>query len=66
MVTLPIERLYGFSFYRDSTQIAITGLDDKGQGDMSLYILERDTTKEREAREERKKAKEETEKDSEK
>ncbi|MCS5647204.1 MAG: hypothetical protein NZ838_13875, partial [Candidatus Marinimicrobia bacterium] len=48
-----------------STQIAITGLDDKGQGDMSLYILERDTTKEREAREERKKAKEETEKDAE-
>ena len=66
VVTLPIERLYGFSFYSDSTQIAITGLDDKGQGDMSLYILERDTTKEREAREERKKAKEETEKDAEK
>jgi len=65
VVTLPIERLYGFSFYSDSTQIAITGLDDKGQGDMSLYILERDTTKEREAREERKKAKEETEKDAE-
>jgi hypothetical protein len=62
VVTLPIEKLYGFSFYSDSTQIAITGLDDKGQGDMSLYILERDTTKEREAREERKKAKEETEK----
>ena len=65
VVTLPIERLYGFSFYSDSTQIAITGLDDKGQGDMSLYILERDTTKEREAREERKKEKEETEKDAE-
>jgi len=65
VVTLPIERLYGFSFYSDSTKIAITGLDDKGQGDMSLYILERDTTKEREAREERKKAKEETEKDTE-
>jgi len=66
VVTLPIERLYGFSFYSDSTQIAITGLDDKGQGDMSLYILERDTTKEREAREERKKANEEIEKDAEK
>jgi len=66
VVTLPIERLYGFSFYSDSTQIAITGLDDKEQGDMSLYILERDTTKEREAREKRKKAKEETKKDVEK
>jgi len=66
VVTLPIEKLSGFSFYTDSTQIAITGLGDKGQGDMSLYILERDTTKEREAREERKKAKEEPEKEADK
>jgi len=66
VVTLPIEKLSGFSFYNDSTQIAITGLGDKGQGDMSLYILERDTTKEREAREERKKAKEEPEKKADK
>ena len=66
VVTLPIKRLYGFSFYSDSTKIAITGQDDKEQGDMSLYILERDTTKELKAREERKKAKEETEKDAEK
>jgi len=66
VVTLPIEKLNGFSFYTDSTQIAITGLGDKGQGDMSLYILERDTTKEREAREERKKDKEEPEKEADK
>ena len=66
VVTLPIEKLSGFSFYTDSTQIAITGLGDKGQGDMSLYILERDTTKEREAREERKKAKEEPGKEADK
>ena len=66
VVTLPIEKLSGFSFYTDSTQIAITGLGDKGQGDMSLYILERDTTKEREAREERKKDKEEPEKEADK
>ena len=64
VVTLPIEKLSGFSFYTDSTQIAITGLGDKGQGDMSLYILERDSTKEREVREERKKAKEEPEKEA--
>jgi len=66
VVTLPIEKLSGFSFYNDSTKIAITGLGDKGQGDMSLYILERDTTKEREAREERKKAKEEPGKEADK
>jgi len=64
VVTLPIEKLSGFSFYNDSTQIAITGLGDKGQGDMSLYILERDSTKEREVREERKKANEEPEKEA--
>ena len=61
VVTLPIEKLYGFTFYSDSTQIAITGMDDKSQGDMSLYVLERDTTKEREAREKQKKDKEEIE-----
>ena len=66
VATLPIEKLYGFSFYSDSTQIAITGMDDKMQGDMSLYILERDTTKEREALEKRTKAKEEIEKNAEK
>ena len=66
VVTLPIEKLSAFSFYTDSTQIAITGLGDKGQGDMSLYILERDTTKERESREERKKDKEEPEKEADK
>ena len=56
VVTLPIKKIAGFSFFQDSTQIAISGLDDKNQRDMSLFVLQRDTTKEREKREERQKA----------
>ena len=62
VVTLPIEKLLGFTFYRDSSQIAITGLDDDRQGDLSLYVFQRDTTKEQKQREKRKKAKEKEEK----
>ena len=53
MVTLPVKKVAGFSFHHDSTQIAISGLDDESQRDMSLLVLQRDTTKEREKREER-------------
>ena len=56
VVTLPMKKILGFSFFSDSTQIAIAGIDDKGQRDMSLYVLQRDTTKEREKREERQEA----------
>ena len=44
VVTLPIKKIAGFSFFQDSTQIAISGLDDKNQRDMSLFVLQRDTT----------------------
>jgi hypothetical protein len=53
VVTLPLKKVAGFSFHHDSTQIAISGLDDENQRDMSLFVLQRDTTKEREKREER-------------
>jgi len=56
VVTLPVKKVAGFSFHHDSTQIAIAGIDDKGQWDMSLYVLQRDTTKEREKQEERQEA----------
>ncbi|MDP7436617.1 MAG: DPP IV N-terminal domain-containing protein, partial [Candidatus Marinimicrobia bacterium] len=56
VVTLPIKKIAGFSFFQDSTQIAISGLDDENQRDMSLFVLQRDTTKEREKREERQEA----------
>ena len=45
--TLPIKATKGFNFFQDSSQIAIIGLDDKKQGDISLFIAERDTTKEK-------------------
>ncbi len=57
-VTLPIKRLHGFAFYSDSTQIAISGLDDRKQRDLSLYVLQRDTTKEAEIRIKRKEKRE--------
>ena len=62
VVTLPIKKLLGFTFYSDSSQIAITGRDDDRQGDLSLYVFQRDTTKEQKQREKRKKAKEKEEK----
>lgn len=58
VVTLPVEKVAAFSFLPDSSQIAIAGIDDKGQRDMSLFVFQRDTTKENKAREERKEAKE--------
>lgn len=56
VVTLPMKKILGFSFFSDSTQIAMAGIDNKDQRDMSLYVLQRDTTKEREKREERQEA----------
>ncbi len=56
VVTLPVKKVAGFSFHQDSTQIAISGLDDEGQWDMSLFVLQRDTTKERKQREKRQEA----------
>ena len=46
--TLPIKKMQSFSFYEDSTKIALLGLLDKEQRDVSLIIAERDTAKERE------------------
>lgn len=54
VVTLPINKINAFSFFKDSTQIAITGQDDENQLDQSLFVIQRDTTKERKQREERK------------
>ncbi len=45
-ISLPIKRLQNFSFYKDSTKIALLGLDDKDQQDVSLMIALRDTAKE--------------------
>ena len=59
VVTLPINKINGFSFYSDSSRIAICGRDDEGQRDLSLYVVQRDTAKESELTEKRKK-KEET------
>jgi hypothetical protein len=60
VVTLPIKKISGFSFYSDSSQIAISGLDDEDQWDLSLYVVQRDTAKENELKEERKKEEEES------
>ncbi len=46
--TLPIKKMQSFTFYPDSSQIALLGLLDKDQQDVSLIIAKRDTTKERE------------------
>ena len=47
-ISLPIKRLQSFKFYSDSTLIAMLGIDDKDQGDVSLMIAQRDTAKETE------------------
>ena len=47
-ISLPIKRLQSFKFYNDSTAIALLGLDDKDQFDVSLVIAKRDTAKETE------------------
>jgi len=47
VITLPIKKMQSFSFYKDSTQIALLGLLDKEQQDISLIIARRDTAKER-------------------
>ena len=65
VVTLPVKRIGAFSFLPDSSQIAIAGIDDDGQRDMSLFVFQRDTTKENEAREKRKEAKEKNEEEKE-
>ena len=52
VVSLPIERMFSFMFSPDSSKIALMGLDDKNQRDMSLIIAERDTAGERKALEE--------------
>ena len=58
VVTLPINKINGFSFYSDSSRIAICGRDDEDQWDLSLYVVQRDTAKEHEVKEERKKEEE--------
>ena len=51
--TLPIDKLVGFNFSSDSSKMAIIGMDNKMQRDMSLYVFNRDTLKEKEIREKR-------------
>jgi len=46
VLTLPIKKMQSFSFYDDSTQMALLGLYDKNHLDVSLIIAERDTAKE--------------------
>ena len=43
--TLPIDKLVGFNFSSDSCKMAIIGMDNKMQRDMSLYVFNRDTLK---------------------
>lgn len=62
VVTLPIKKVSGFSFYSDSSKIAISGTDDEGQYDMSLFVVQRDSSKENKAREQRLKAEKKAEK----
>lgn len=45
--TLPIKKMQSFTYYPDSSQIAMLGLLDKDQLDVSLIIAKRDTAKER-------------------
>ena len=52
VVSLPIKRMFSFMFSPDSSKIALMGLDDKHQRDMSLIIAERDTAAERKVLEE--------------
>ena len=47
VVSLPIKKMQSFSFYEDSTKLAILGLLDKDQQDVSLIITRRDTSAER-------------------
>ncbi len=54
-MTLPVNKVSGFLFTSDSTKIAISGRNDNDQWDNSLYIVQRDTTKEREILENREK-----------
>ena len=47
VITLPIKKMQSFAFYEDSSQIALLGLFDKDQYDVSLIIAKRDTAEER-------------------
>ena len=60
--TLPIDKLVGFNFSSDSSKMAIIGMDNKMQRDMSLYVFNRDTLKEKEIREKRLKSDEDKKK----
>ena len=50
VLTLPIKRMQSFRFYSDSTRIALLGLFNKNNRDVSLILAERDTTKENKKR----------------
>ena len=50
VVTLPIKKLIGFNYASDSTKMAIIGVDNEKQRDMSLYVFNRDTLAEKEIR----------------
>ena len=50
VVTLPIKKIIGFNYASDSTKMAIIGVDNEKQRDMSLYVFNRDTLAEKEIR----------------
>ena len=58
VVTLPIKKLIGFNYASDSTKMAIIGMNNEKQRDMSLYIFNRDTISEKEIKEKRLQSKE--------
>ena len=60
---LPVKRVAAFDYFNDTLKIAMIGQMSKGQGDLSLIVATRDTSKERKAR---KKALEKAEKKEEK
>ena len=52
VLTLPIKRMQSFKFYSDSSKIALLGLFNKNNRDVSLILAERDTAKENKQRKE--------------
>ena len=47
VISFPLKKVQSAMFYEDSSQIAILGRLDKGRGDISLIIADRDTSQER-------------------
>ena len=58
VVTLPIKKFVGFNFSSDSSKIAIIGMNNDQQRDMSLYLFNRDTVEEKRIKDEKIKSRE--------